>query len=116
MRKKAAPRRIHPMLVRPHPPRSIHNASSTPIEKVPVVEKYILKAAFRHQCKYLLQVVSSHEDGTPQYLIQPGAIDALQQNAEEFLEEFFADARLAMLHRVRSRKGRGEGELLTIDL
>ena len=95
---------------------AIHHKRSLTPEAVPVVEKYILKAAFRNQCKWILQEQSSRAEGTSGLQIQPRAIDALQQSAEQYLVQFFNDARLAMLQRVRSRKGRGEGELQLVDL
>ena len=111
MRKIITPMRVHEQRL-----GAIHHKRSLTPEAVPVVEKYILKAAFRNQCKWILQEQSSRAEGTSGLQIQPRAIDALQQSAEQYLVQFFNDARLAMLQRVRSQKGRGGGELQPWDL
>ena len=73
--------------------------------------KGILKAPFGKLCKWYIQELSKSN-----FQIQPRALDALQHSAEEYLVKLFADARLAMLSRVRPQEGRGEGELLLRDL
>jgi histone H3/H4 len=112
-------RYIKPMRVEVRPrPNGPRPHWPTP-EAFPVADKGILKSPFGKICKYMIQEHSKGIktcDGTTGFLIQPRALDALQHSAEEYLVKLFADARLAMLQRVRPQKGRGEGELLLRDL